>query len=170
MSNNSSVDFFSIATRKQNTKASEFGLCDDNDKSKTPAYMDKKEKKKWTAIVSNKENKEVEFVAIDHCPEYDKLVDGAQRCDCALLIEQQVIFVELKQRGYGGWTSEGVKQLKSTIEVFKSCQNTNGVTIKEAYISNSLRPKPSKNHLQTKDTFFEETGYNLKIQRNIVID
>lgn len=64
------INFFDVGCKTKSNKT-EFGLCDDP----PPAYIDENNNSKWIAFVSNPENKDVDFYAIDHCINiYDLMV------------------------------------------------------------------------------------------------
>jgi hypothetical protein len=150
-----------------------FGLCDDNDKREEPAYTDtnkngKNEKDDWIATVINDGTHNIRFIAVDNCIGLYKQ-DGSldKRCDAMMAYDDNIIFVELKNRGYSGWISDSLKQLKSTITHFNKNYNTHFK--KTAYIANKMRPNTKSFHGTKKNEFKDETGVNLTIKATIEI-
>ena len=59
------IDFF-INNCKSSSNLAEFGLCDNPPPTDNPkAHIDEVDDTKWIGIVRNKDNKEVDFIAID---------------------------------------------------------------------------------------------------------
>ena len=153
---------------KSALNCSEFGLCDDPSPSDSPAYTDTTDSTKWIAQVSNPALREVTFKAIDNCVEVLR-PDGTQesRCDGMLIFENNLIFVELKDRGYGGWQRKGKSQLAITIAKFQESHNIMQFSSVEAYICNKQRPLAVTSIITLAQEFRNETGFILKVDRNI---
>jgi hypothetical protein len=79
---------------------------------------------------------------------------------------RHIIFVELKQGTYG-WIANAEKQLRSTINFFKTHLDEKTYSTKQAYIANSTRPTTKTNQQTRMDKFFNDTGYNLIIKNKI---
>lgn len=191
-----SVNFF-IEAKKTNSSSSQFGICDDPDPLKNPAYIDEKDTVKWIGIVNNPINIGIDFYPIDHCVvlfRSPKKMDN--RCDgvlvkseyeistlqklfnsfCRLIKCKQfifrgnycnLIFVELKERIGSGWVGDGRKQLTGTIQHFKENYFVPKSINIEAYICNNLRPKSNKNYAIEIQKFKDSTGLSLNVKQEI---
>ena len=95
-----------------------FGLCDDTPPARNPAYIDEADKSKWIGIVDNPDSKPIGFYGIDHCLvlQTGKEEETQQVCDGLLHYDDELIFVELKDRQYRGWVKTGCEQLGATVE------------------------------------------------------
>jgi len=164
------IDFFTQGQKRTSDKEL-FGICDDTfGHNKKPAYLDDSEPDKWIAEVHNHSKKSIDFFAIDCCVVwYLDNGDIANACDGMVAYNENhnIVFVELKDRNpqYKQWKIKAEKQLKSTIECFKSNHNTDGVMIK-AYVCNkqALFDEGVEEYLEK---FKEETGVTLRVFREI---
>lgn len=148
----------------------EFGLCDDNSRASEPAYLDETNRSTWIGIVNNSRLKKVEFYAIDHCLllKRDNGYETQKRCDGLLhYYDKRLIFVELKDRSYGGWVKTGYEQLIETISYFNKNSSLSSFKSVKAYICNKQRPYFHANHNCLIQKFKDETGLELIIQQNI---
>jgi hypothetical protein len=160
-----SVDFFNQVCRKS-INEKQFGLCDDEDlANKTPAYIDIEDEEKWIAIVKNENKKDVVFTAIDHCVFVNEV---ESRCDGMLQYEENIVFVELKDRSRGVTRAE---QLERTIELFLESENTSieRYMLKDAYLSNKRKQVKDYLHKEVKDEFLSKTGFRLHFSKVIEI-
>ncbi|MCU0435268.1 MAG: hypothetical protein MUC87_17565 [Bacteroidia bacterium] len=161
---------FNIPKCLTNSSKEKFGLCDDPDPAKNPAYIDETDDHKWIAVVENPNYYEVTFLALDYCID-DLREDGTQkkRCDGVLTYTDNIIFVELKERNEKGskWIKDAEKQLKQSIEFCENEGYTTNYRYKKAYISNSKRPRERSGQQARMNSFFESTGYVLRIQARI---
>lgn len=132
------IDFFA-GKCKQTTNKNLFGLCDNEDTS--PAFIDYENKDKWNATVKNSLSpQEIVFIAIDNCIEVRrKNGQMDQRCDCLLTYNENIIFVELKNKG-SDWQKEGINQLEVTIRNFIQSSDLSLFKHKRAYVSNRRHP------------------------------
>jgi len=155
---------------KGTTNVDEFGLCDDPPPATLPAYIDTVDKNKWIAIVNNAVAKDVTFKAVDHCVTILR-PDGTRenRCDGLLTYDNNIIFVELKDRAYSGWLGGARNQLTKTINVFAAEYNIATYNLVEVYVSNKLKPLTNAAHNIEKQKFKDETGLTLTVQREIII-
>ena len=166
------IDFFTQG-RKGTSDKELFGICDDTvGRDKKPAYLDDSDPDKWIAIVHNQSQKNIDSFAIDCCVVwYLDNGDIANACDgmVAYNDSHNIVFVELKDRNpqYKQWKIKAEKQLKSTIECFRSNHNTDGVLMK-AYVCNkqALFDEGVEEYLEK---FKDETGVTLRVFREIVI-
>lgn len=73
---------------------------------------------KWIGIVDNPDSKPIGFYGIDHCLvlKTGKEEETQQVCDGLLHYDDELIFVELKDRQYRGWVKTGCEQLAATVE------------------------------------------------------
>ncbi|MBO1057617.1 MAG: hypothetical protein HEQ27_14265 [Dolichospermum sp. JUN01] len=165
-----SINFFDANCQSQ-TNQYKFGLCDDPNKDKDPAYIDTVDCSKWIAIVENNQEIEVIFTAIDNCIEIlrsDGTMDN--RCDGMLTYNNHLIFVELKERNFRNkWVGKGEEQLKNTINVFIANHDLEIYKSKKAYIANNKKPTFQSSQITRMDKFKDETGFRLIIQNTIEI-
>jgi hypothetical protein len=165
-----SINFFDTNCQSQ-TNQYKFGLCDDPNKDKDPAYIDTVDCSKWIAIVENNQEIEVIFTAIDNCIEIlrsDGTMDN--RCDGMLTYNNHIIFVELKERNFRNkWVGKGEEQLKNTINVFIANHDLAIYKSKKAYIANNKKPNFQSSQITRMDKFKDETGFRLIIQNTIEI-
>jgi len=71
--------------------------------------------------VLNPNKKEVSFLAVDKCLFFDD--DTFQKCDCIVFDSETICFIEIKEckpKRRKGHKKSAEKQLKSTIEIFKT--------------------------------------------------
>lgn len=156
-----SINFFE-AKCKNTTKESLFGLCDNEDGS--PAYLDFSDKIKWNASVNNSvPSKELVFIAIDNCIEI--LRENSEmdnRCDCLLTYPDNIIFVELKNKG-SDWIGEGMNQLDVTIKNFDSNHGLSDYKHKRAFIANKKHPNFHVIDVEKKRKFWDKYRVRLNI-------
>lgn len=158
---------------KSNCSDTLFGICDDDDSN--PAYLnaDLVEKNKWIATVTNTQNADIVFWAIDNCVDcIDAQGNELMRCDGVLYYQDIYHFVELKSRKKGKWMSKGFKQLRATIKLFIESSNNGQVDNKKiiAQLSNSLRPSTNVVNQEQLALFRDEVGVrNVKLNPLIKI-
>lgn len=166
------IDFFDNPSI-MSTDSINFGLCDDVspiDVPRNPAYIDTENPDKWTANVNNTTGNTAVFYPIDNCIEI--LRENGEmdnRCDGMLLADNNLLFVELKDRNSGHWISDGVLQLKVTINNFKLSHDIFKYKNVKAYICNKQRPSMVVSCKIDCQKFKDETGYELRVDRNIKI-
>ncbi len=164
------IDFF-ISGCKSTTAKDKFGLCDDPSPAKNPAYIDENSSENWIAEVDNVGEILVDLHAIDNCIEIlSPNGEMESRCDCMLHFNKSLIFAELKNRGYRGWIAKGSKQVSNSIRIFKENHDIGDYDKVEAYVCNKQRPLAITSISTTVQKFKDETGLNLKIERNIKIE
>ena len=163
------VNFFD-ATHAQTTNATNFGICDDQ--NRTPAYIDETNTDNWVADARNTSEKTINFYPIDYCVEtlrQDGTMDN--RCDGMMKYDDKLIFIELKDRDNQGWLGHGLKQLKSSIGHFEKAHPNllSSLTIK-AHLCNKQRPSAARSYNIIRARFKDDTGYTVDINRVITID
>ena len=165
-----SINFFDANCQSQ-TNQYKFGLCDDPNKDKDPAYIDTVDCSKWIAIVENNQEIEVIFTAIDNCIEiFRSNGERENRCEGMLTYNNHIIFVELKERNFRNkWVGKGEEQLKNTINVFIANHDLAIYKSKKAYIANNKKPNFQSSQITRMDKFKDETGFRLIIQNTIEI-
>lgn len=163
------INFFIKEFKSQNPL---FGICDEsNDTVKLPAYLDEQNQTKWIAEVHNNKSKEISFFPIDNCVEIlRENGEDENRCDGLLKYEKDLIFVELKNRGFTHkWVSEGANQLSVTFNVFKQNYNIDDFFRIRFYICNGQRPKAVVSCKSFLNSFKQATGLEIKVYRLIEI-
>lgn len=148
----------------------EFGILDDIPNQ--PAYVDEENKKAWLAQVNNKDEIQLKFYAIDNCIIFldeNKNKNKKSTCDAAIKAEnQQLLFIELKDRRSSGWLSKATSQLKSTLDLYKE-HETNLMARIECYVCNPQRPSAPTSMLNTLKSFKKDTGHKLNVSHKINI-
>lgn len=163
------IDFF-VNSCKTHSNKTEFGLCDDPPPVSSPAYIDEDDQSKWIGVVKNTSNKDVEFIAIDACIDIRK-PDGSleSRCDGLLSFDNDLIFVELKNREGGQWLKKGREQLTITINNFKANYTISDFDNVHGNVCNSLRPLSHSGHAMNIQQFYDDTNLVLKSDNIIQI-
>jgi len=156
-----SVNFFE-AKCKSTTNKSLFGLCDNEDSS--PAYPDFTNKSKWNATVNNSvPPKELVFVAIDNCIEiFRENNDMDNRCDCMITYPDNIVFVELKNKG-SNWISEGINQIEVTLKNFNYNHDLSAYRHKRAFVANKKHPNFHVIDTEGKRKFWDKYRVRLNI-------
>jgi hypothetical protein len=132
-----SINFYEAKCQSTTRKAL-FGLYDKEDKS--PAKIVYTQPDKWNATVNNPSQKEITHTAIDNCIEIFKANGEMEsRCDCLLTYSDNIIFVELKNKG-SDWKSQGIIQIEVTIQNFMKSHNLSEIKHKRAFIANRKHP------------------------------
>lgn len=161
------INFIYTIKCENSSSKNKFGLCDDPPPAKKPAYIDENNQDKWIATVINNNNKIICFIAIDHCIKIKRNNgDDTRKCDCALFYEDTIIFIELKSGKKGKWIKDAKDQLKETIDFFEGKGFIQAYRHKKAYICNRKVNTKTQNKMKR---FFKETGYSLKIKKNIIV-
>lgn len=153
------------------SRKEQFGLCDDAPPAKTSAYIDEIDESKWIGIVDNPDLKLVGFYGIDHCLVFKRGTgeETQQECDGLLHYDDELIFVELKDRQYRGWAKTGCEQLIATIEYMRKADSFDKFRSVKAYICNKQRPFFNANYNCHIQEFKERTGLELNILRKITL-
>ena len=162
-----SINFFQ-GQCKSTSKKPLFGVCDDI--SGSPAYINETDNSKWIAIVHNPDLKEIEFYAIDNCVKILRPSGELEsRCDGVLMHQNNLIFIELKERVSSGWFGKGSQQLRVTINIFLANYNTSDFETIEAYVCNNLKPKSNPARASTIQKFYDDTGFILRDEQNVSV-
>jgi len=163
------VNFLDMECQTGPYSQMEFGLCDDE---KSPvAYIDIENRQAWIATILNPLQRAVTFTAIDKCVIKDGEERGRERCDCMITTDDALYLVELKERDGGGWQSQGIKQLESTIQFLIDSHGERFLTNfrpKIAYVSNKKSPNV-KPEFNAKHRFDAKYNFRLKIEATIHI-
>ena len=156
-----SVNFYETNCRSTTNKRL-FGLCDNEDNS--PAFIDFVNKSQWNALVINSAPpQEIIFVAIDNCIEIRrKNGEMDNRCDCLLTYPENIIFIELKNKG-AQWITEGIDQIVATINNFNESHGLSQFGHKRAFVANKKHPNFRVIDTETKRKFWD----NYKVRLNI---
>lgn len=97
------IDYFQNKCKSSSSNPT-FGLCDDPPPAENPAYIDEVNQNNWIAQVKNLTGHPCDFYAIDNCVIIQKKEDNTKqesRCDGVLHFNDNLIFVELKNRDGG---------------------------------------------------------------------
>jgi hypothetical protein len=164
-----SVDFFNTPCKEPALTNMEFGICDDQDGTK--AYTSVGISTNWIATVINKTQIEVSFTSIDNCIIVLKegTLDKESSCDGMLTFSNNVYLIELKNQRTGGWLPDAIDQLKNSIKLLKANNNLGEIRYKKAYACNRKHPNFQVIQVERKRKFYDETGFRIDAQAEIVI-
>ncbi|WP_462265737.1 hypothetical protein [Mucilaginibacter sp.] len=158
----------------------EFGLYDDPDPAKNPAYIMEEEPEKWIGIVHNPDQIIAHFYGIDNdvnvrvykAPPNDNTWES--NCEGMLHHRNNISFIELKEREGSGWLSKSTGQLINTIRLFAAQHSLDQFDDVNAFVCNSLRPRSNANHTNQMQRFMDETeslnfkGINTGLKMNVM--
>lgn len=146
-----------------------FGICDDQNGTK--AYTDTANNTKWIATVINDNARQISFTAIDNCIVVLKpgTKDKESSCDGMLTFPDNLILVELKDQGTGGWITRAIDQLENTIKLIQNNHDLSSIKFKKAFACNKKHPHFTTIDNEQNKTFFSTYGFRLDIQAEIVI-
>ncbi len=163
------IDFFDSKCKTRSNRQS-FGLCDDPPPSEEPAYIDEENPEIWIGEVSNPNETEIEFYAVDKCVKIQR-ADGKDqsRCDGILKYSNKLIFVELKSRRSVKWFQKGRKQLTITFQAFAENYDLKEFSQIEAQVCNSLKPRAHVGQAVNIQKFMDDTGLILRGEQVIKI-
>lgn len=161
------MSFFKDGCLTQTT-SKEFGIRDDVPNQ--PAIVDEGNNETWLAHVNNNDELQLGFYAIDNCIVFNNENGNKySTCDAAIKHEnQQLFFIELKDRKSSGWLSKATSQLKSTLDLYKEYETSLTDRI-ECYVCNPQRPSAPASALGLLKSFKQETGYKLNVNHQISI-
>lgn len=165
------IDFFIPQCQTENIHAKNFGICDDEDEeTKTPAYVSFDPTDKWVAIVQNQTEKPINFTAVDNCIEIRRANgDMDNRCDAILTNDEHIVFVELKVQRTSGWITHAVdEQLQTTIHHFKENSDISKYKHKRAFVCNRKFPRFSVSNKEKMNAFYKKNRIRLSIEQTIV--
>jgi hypothetical protein len=184
------VNFFNKACA-QTTNAQTFGLCDDGLRlplccdvtssrpaacsalNNLPAYINFANSNNWIATILNPDAKEVTFVPIDNCEVVlspNSITNKQSTCDGALLFENTLFFIELKDQR-SGWKADALAQLESTIKIFNANYPNTIYTRKKICACNKQHSRPhfEESDRDIRDHFFAKYKFRVHFQAEIII-
>ncbi len=152
------------------TQEVRFGICDDDNKK--PAYIATgPNEKEWIATVVNKQPKVITFTAIDNCIEILR-EDGnmESRCDVMMIYENNIIFVELKDKRED-WRTLGINQIEITLTHFISnhTEYYKSFKKKRAYVANRKHQISKVANFELGKRIFSEYNIRLHLKSEIEI-
>lgn len=179
MNSGMKIDFFDKKFSREVSSVSEFGICDGDNEQNQPSYLSLKVENKanWGAVVTNSKGKTTHFLPVDNNISILRS-DGTQekRCDGILYILEEkgksIHFVELKERTdkqSKTWRNDGIKQLASTIDIFKANHDIQDYNPRNAYVCNRKRPNYVYSNLEELENFRKKYHVSLYIQPSINI-
>lgn len=134
----------------------------------------------WVAKVENSKKLPMQFIPVDNnIPVYRSDGNEESTCDGMILYTtdpvdptlarpEGVAFVELKNMRKG-WIPKAVKQLQTTVKIFKASHPATTLIFQFAYAANSRHPQFHASQKDRMQRFFEETGFHLLIQNTVHI-
>ncbi len=165
-----SINFFETDCKEESKNEKQFGICDDQNGTK--AYTDTTDSSKWIAKVTNINEIDVSFTAIDNCIIVFKegTKDKESSCDGMLTFAQSLYLVELKKQGTGGWISDAKGQLENTIKLISENHDLSNFRYKKAFACNRKHPSFTVIDTAERKSFFERTGgFRIDVQAEIVV-
>lgn len=118
------------------------------------------------------------FKAVDNCVDILRSNgEKEQSCDGVLVYEDNLIFVELKDRGTQGWLTTAREQITVVFENFIKHHNIKAYSTIKAYACNKQRPLAVTSYNEEVQRFKDRTGslldnngLILTVSRNIQIE
>lgn len=147
---------------------SQFGICDNERLAYTTTQGDSA---KWVAVVSNKEQKTLQFVPVDHnVVVYNSRGEEISQCDGMLYTADNMwlAFIELKEVRTG-WKKKPYEQLESTIQLFLTHHDYKFFRKRFAYAVNRKHPHFAHSNKDIMQTFYNRYKFRLLFQRDIVV-
>lgn len=132
------VDFYDENCQSDDIDHQLFGICDDENGER--AYVSVDQDSQWIARVMNPSQLSMTFTAIDNCIAI--LRDNGEmenRCDGMLTYPNHIIFIELKNQRTGGWISNGLDQIETTIRHFMANHKLADIKHKRAFVANKRK-------------------------------
>jgi hypothetical protein len=153
------VDFFDNNCREAPRTNIRFGLCDKQG-NEEPAYSDSENEQDWLAEVRNESGKTIVFIPLDNCIIIHKPGTNNKEslCDGALLFDQDLVLVELKNIRTGGWIPDAIGQLKNTIQLIRDAHDLRLFRHKKAHVCNRKKQIFHVIDQDVKIRFYQETG------------
>ncbi|GAB1419710.1 hypothetical protein MASR2M12_24750 [Bacteroidales bacterium] len=142
------------------TNKKQFGICDDQNGTK--AYTDTSDDTKWIAKVTNDNEIDISFTAIDNCIIVYKAgtKEKESSCDGMLTFSESLYLVELKVQGKD-WIPKAKRQLENTIKLITENHKLSNFKFKKAYACNRKHPNFNVLEASEKKSFFDKTGFRL---------
>ncbi len=171
----------------------EFGISDSNANNRKPAFVDLSNEELWDIIIENPNRKEITFKAIDFCieifrignyllddenrdpqnflvEETDRLDNGPiKRCECFLLFDKKILFIELKKRKRGNWLKDAREKFEETILSFKQSHPNTDYILLDPIVSNKLHTGLHQNEMVQKRILKDKTGLDFHYKTSITI-
>lgn len=155
-----SVNFFETNCKESSRNEKQFGICDDQNGTK--AYTDTSDDTKWIAKVTNDNEIDISFTAIDNCIIVYKAgtKEKESSCDGMLTFSESLYLVELKVQGKD-WIPKAKRQLENTIKLITENHKLSNFKFKKAYACNRKHPNFNVLEASEKKSFFDKTGFRL---------
>lgn len=162
------INFYDANCQENGINYLRFGLCDDENGA--VAYVNTDQEDKWIATVDNPNRVLLTFTAVDNCIEI-KRANGEMenRCDGMLTYPDNIVFVELKNQRTGGWLTDGLEQLESTIIAFRKNHSLDKIKYKRAFVANKRRIHFHVLDSERKRRFFDKYRVRLSVEGSIRI-
>lgn len=146
-----------------------FGIRDDIENQ--PAYIDIKQEELWGAEIINSTEQALDFYAIDHCLTIRDLDNNIPSlCDAAIqTLQNELYFLELKNRTSKGWRGKAMQQLRNTVELYREKQDEQQAVKITCCVCNSQKPRAPESNLSPIRQFESELGCRLLVQTKIKI-
>lgn len=166
------VNFLSRTYRCEAVKRDKvIGICDPE--GELPAYTTTavNSGEKWIATIQNVKSIDIQFVPVDkNIPIYRSNGEMESSCDGMILYGKNICFVELKDVRIGGWLSEAISQLITTIEIFNQNHNYRDFEKRYAYPANCRHPQFQSSCREQLQEFRNKYHFALVPKATIVIE
>ena len=162
------IDFFHFKwVTEPSLSDKRFGIVDDGSISYTKRDGDEDD---WDALVMNPQEKEVQFVPVDHHILVYESGNERSMCDGMLYTSNHdyVSFIEIKDRKEK-WIEEAIGQLESTIAVFIANHADTAKGNRYAFACNPQHPQFAFSKMQRMQQFYHKYGFRLFVQREILV-
>jgi len=156
------INFFEAECITQTSKEV-FGIYDI-----PPATLDFENSEMWIARIDNSNEVKITFIAIDKCLDIPR-TEG-KRSEAMMTYGDTLVFIELKGANAAGWAGNARDQLVNTIKLFKRDVGLEGYIKLYAHIANKQRPNFYAGGAVFYEQFEEETGFILRVSKDIKIE
>lgn len=162
------IDFFHFKwITEPSLSDARFGIMDDGAMSYTKRDGDESE---WDALVTNPQEKEIQFVPVDHHIQVYESGNERSMCDGMLytMNHDYVSFIEIKNRREN-WMEEAIGQLESTIETFIASHSDSARGNRYAFVCNPQHPCFHFSRQERMQQFFHKYRFRLFVQREVFV-
>lgn len=146
-----------------------FGIRDDIENQ--PAYIDIECEEKWGAEIINATGQALDFYALDSCLTLRNADNSIPSlCDAAIQTAQnELYFIELKNRASKGWRGKAMQQLRNTVELYRAKEGKNHFIKITCCVCNSQKPRAPESNLSPMRQFERELGCRLLVQAKVEV-
>jgi hypothetical protein len=92
-----------------------------------------------------------------------------KRCDALIKYNQDILFLEIKDRASKGWLADAIAQLENTIANFGTQVDVTIYHKKRAHIANRQKPRFKANAMTVSQKFLNDTRFILEVSEVIAV-